>query len=692
MWDVFALTVLAEIVFVYCPGFSLLRALRFSSVLSLTLSPIISISVYSIIGIVFGKCGIYCGWQTAVMPFFIFCLIVYLLLTFVTKKGLVHESKKMPSSTEGGSIAITLALYVVISFLIVFFYFILPLNGAGSFNQGPDNAPHLSLIQSFLDSGNYSSLNASYYHNIENAFQDPTGNGGTSGFYPAAWHCVTALAGSLTGANAAVASNASLFVFLAIIFPLNMYALLNVLFGNNRLLLLAGGLVVLGFGAFPWGLLSFGPLYPNFSAFAMVPAFVAMFVYAFKAHMRTKGRVVTLAVFVFGLPGLALLQTNAVFTLGVLLVPFCFGLIWRTVGSSRKESRQRLIIQIAAVVCFLLICALIWMISYNLPIMKGIVSYPWPSFTSLRQELVNIAFLSYRESPAQPLMGLLVILGIIWLLKNKRNRWLIFSYLITCFMCLVAATINGEFRSLLIGFWYTDSYRIAAMAALAAIPLASTGLYWLFSLILEIWDKKAESKKLNRRYSIFQKTIISLAIMAFLYYPNFSICGVGSFKTALGEFEDAWFNTNNNIGACVLDHEEQEFLAEVKDVVGDSLVINKPDDGSVFAYGANDIDVFYKRTGIEAYLTDSEESQLFRNELNEYAYNQDVQEAIDTTEAKYLLLLDYDVDDVTQNRYWFDHYYEDLWKGMDSVNDNTPGFKVVLSEGDMRLYEIEPVK
>ena len=180
-------------------------------------------------------------------------------------------------------------------------------------------------------------------------------------------------------------------------------------------------------------------------------------------------------------------------------------------------------------------------------------------------------------------------------------------------------------------------------------------------------------------------------MLVFFYYPNFNIIGIGQVQTALGEFESEWFDYNNNIGACVLDHDEQEFLKEVRAVVGDDLVINKPDDGSVFAYGSMGIDVFYKRTGIEGYYTDSEESQLFRNCLDEYIYNNKVQDAVERVGAKYLLLLDLDVNDTTQERYWYDHYYEDRWQGIDSISDDTPGFRIVLSEGDMRLYEIEPI-
>lgn len=691
MWDVFALTVLAEIILLYLPSAVLLRGLKLSWLMSLVCAPIVSISVYSCMGIIYDKANIASSWQTMFLPLLIIAVLIVLLSRAVSRSAVTEKRECFFLSDIKKRSWLILLLYVVISSTVTFFYFILPLNGPGSFNQGPDNAAHLSLIQSFLDSGNYSSLNSSYYHDIKNIYQDPTGGNGSGGFYPAAWHCAAALAGSFTGAGAAVSANASLFVFIAIVFPLSVFGFVGTICKNKYLVVLSGAFVALGFGAFPWGILYFGPLYPNFAAFAVIPSCMALFVAAFSRNTAKSRSAIMLLIFAVSLLGLALLQTNAVFTLGVFLIPFCIGLIWRKVGSLKSRFVHYRTAQVFAVFAFLIMCGLVWLIAYNLPIMSGIVSYPWAPFTSLRQEIVNILLLSYRDSAAQPVMGVLVLAGIIYLLKKRTNRWLICTYAITCFMCIVAAVSSGEIRSFLIGFWYTDSYRIAAMAALAAIPLASYGLYATICLIIKVWDKVTDWFSENKTHFRFQYLSVSLVMLALLYYPSFVVPGVGSVATALGEFENSWFNTNNNIGSCVLDHDEQEFLTEVKQVVGDELVINKPDDGSVFAYGGNNIDVFYKRTGIEAYLTDSGESQLFRNNLDEYATNEDVQEAVKKTGAKYLLLLDADVNDKAQTRYWFDHYYKELWQGMDAITEETPGFKVVLAEGDMRLYEIEPV-
>ncbi len=692
MWDIFLLTIIAGIIILYLPGFIFLKALRFSSQMSLVISPVIAITAYSCMGILFEKLSIFCSWQSMFLPLLLVCLLILFLsklFSFARKKDAHLCSIIAP---RGRTDWLIIGAYLAVGCLIAAFYFILPLNGANSFNQGPDNAFHLSLIQSFLDSGNFSSLNASYYQTIENVYQDPTGAGGSAGFYPAAWHCFTALAGSATSAGAAIAANASLFIFLAIVFPLNIYGLISILFAGNRLAIISGALVAIAFGAFPWNLLTFGPLYPNFVAFVMVPTFVGLFISVFKKGIARHERVVCCILFVLGLPGLVLLQTNAVFTVGVFLIPFCVGLIWKTANLIPLHSFSKRVVRVLLIAAFIVMCGVLWFLFYNLPVMQGVVSYPWEPFTSLRQEVANIFFLSYRETPAQPILGILVVIGALYLLKQKRNRWLVVTYIICCFMCMTAAIMSGELRSVLIGFWYTDSYRIAAMAALAGIPLATLGLYCLFRVVVFLWDKLAGFDLKENKLVVTQIVSISLVMLVFFYYPNFNIIGIGQVQTALGEFESEWFDYNNNIGACVLDHDEQEFLKEVRAVVGDDLVINKPDDGSVFAYGSMGIDVFYKRTGIEGYYTDSEESQLFRNCLDEYIYNNKVQDAVERVGAKYLLLLDLDVNDTTQERYWYDHYYEDRWQGIDSISDDTPGFRIVLSEGDMRLYEIEPIE
>lgn len=682
MWSLFFLTVAATIAILYLPGFFLLKSVKLSALVSLICAPIISIVIYEILGIVYAKVGIFGSWLTMVAPMVAFSCILFCGSLVLGKKASACASRKEWA---------ILALYVVVAFALALFYFAQPLNGPMSFSQGPDNSAHLGYIQNFMEAGNYSTLSASFYHGIGSSYESPMGGEG-GGFYPTAWHCVAALAGSLTGANAALSANASLLVFLAVVFPAGVFLFMKALVRKNDLLIACGSIVSVAFGAFPWGLLSFGPLFPNFASFVVIPTVVSVFLLMNEPGIKRYLRAEYLALFIAGLLALALLQTNAVFTTGVILVPFCAGMIWKAAKERYSNSPHKLLFQIVFSGAFILLCAALWYAIYKMPFMQGVVSYPWPPFGSLRQEFVNVLVLSYCNSPAQPLLGLLVLLGIGYLLTKRENRWLVVAYGITCFLCFVAASGSGDIRSLFVGFWYTDSYRIAAMAALAGIPLAVYGTYVLIEILKRVWNWLVDRLEGSRVGLRWQVSLISIGLIAAVYYPNFTLPGIGNIQTALGVFESNWFNTNNNVGACVLDGEEQAFLQEVSRIVPEGdLVLNKPDDGSVFAYGGFGIDVYYKRTGMEAFNTDSDDSKLIRLKIDEYADNEKVREAVKRSGSKYLLLLDQNVYDESQERFWFDHYYEDFWVGIDAVTDDTPGFKVVLAEGDMRLYEILPV-
>ena len=63
-----------------------------------------------------------------------------------------------------------------------------------------------------------------------------------------------------------------------------------------------------------------------------------------------------------------------------------------------------------------------------------------------------------------------------------------------------------------------------------------------------------------------------------------------------------------------------------------------------------------------------------------------VQQAVSDFGAEYLLLLDYQNEN--GSGMYSGGYDASDWQGVLSVTDETPGFEVVLSEGDMRLYRI----
>ena len=135
-----------------------------------------------------------------------------------------------------------------------------------------------------------------------------------------------------------------------------------------------------------------------------------------------------------------------------------------------------------------------------------------------------------------------------------------------------------------------------------------------------------------------------------------------------------------------LTKDEERFVSEVTELIGeDAAVANFSFDGSVFTYATNDLNVLTRHY----FSSDSGDMGTIQKHLNEIAYNDEVQEAVKRTNAEYVLLLD--VNDSGDNSVYSAFLDENDWKGITSITDTTPGFKVVLSEGDMRLYEIEPI-
>ena len=84
-------------------------------------------------------------------------------------------------------------------------------------------------------------------------------------------------------------------------------------------------------------------------------------------------------------------------------------------------------------------------------------------------------------------------------------------------------------------------------------------------------------------------------------------------------------------------------------------------------------------------------ADIIRTRLNEFATNEMVHEAVQETGAQYVLQLDRHVPFAEGTWLW--QYTEDQvpgWFGINSVDDDTPGFTPVLSDGEeMRLYRID---
>lgn len=684
MWLEFAVASLVSLLILFLPGIIMNLASKIKGALALAISPVLSIAIIEIVVITAGLFAIPLNGYAVVM------LSVILAMVFAIPFVIRNRRKELPQLRLCASMELVVLILVLsFSLIISIFYFVRPLDGPGSFSQGPDNTWHLSLIRSFMDYKIYSPLSASLYSSDASLATYPVN--AVPQFYPAAWHCIAALTASIANTNVTIAVNATLFVLLATVFPLSAIAFCDSVFKtSDKKYWICLAIIALGFTAFPWWFFCFGPLYSNFASMSILLSVASIFIILFDCE-RTRSIPALVFSFLLGLVSLVLCQTNAVFTLAVLLFPYCIYRIWKYTQNRKVFSESPVIVKLLPCVAFTVFAIILWHVFYNLPFMHYIVTYSWPATASVRQGIINILTASYRTVVSQIPLAFCLLLGIFYTILRRKHLWLTAAYVMACFMCFVATTSDTPFKSLLTGFWYTDSVRLAANAAIIGMPLAALGLYKGALFVSRLLNNC-----LTNSSTTSKRLILGTALLTFVianYYPSFTLVDLGEITTGFGDIESQLSYTNSTTANSdrVLTSSEIHFLEEASEIIpDDALVFNCPDDGSTFAYPLYGINIYYRRTGYEAYGTDGDISIALRTNFDNYATDPAVQRAVAESGVKYVLLLDTgtDITDPDGERYYYDHYAARCWEGLYAIDDNTPGFRVVLAEDDMRLYEV----
>lgn len=673
MWVSFFFVAAAICSLLYLPGYLAARCLPLGRCTSFAVAPVFSIFLYVLIGAVCGLVGLSVEWWALVAP--------SLILPAIACFGIRNKHAERESDAKIVEWK-TVLLYVLVGIVVVGFIFVKDLNGAGSFAQLYDNAAHLSGIRSMAENGNYSILLYGFY-SAEEVSSGIAPIGVIGSFYPAAWHLVTALGSSATGVEASISANASLAVFMAIVFPASVSLLMSKIFQEGNIARL-GSLFALAFTAFPWGFLTFGPLYSNLAAFCIVPISVCCISCAFGGAISAKKRVVWVFIFIVSCVSLVSLQPNAVFTVMVLGAPLCVAELIALLKEKGVRARN------AAFLCSMSVLVLVgvWAFAWSSSFFEGVVTYPWPPFEGKSQAILGALSLSLRAFTPQWILGILVIVGISWTLAKKRYRYLVVSYLIASAMFVICASTNGVLRSFLTGFWYNDAYRIAALVGLSSIPLASIGAYSVISLLSRLMFRLQAPKLLTTAGC---GALVILA--AFLVFdPVGLVQGEDSEEPAFCVVNDKldWLAAEDTRRYTV---EEADFVRKAMGLTEHDPggIVNVPYDGSVFAYGADGANTMFRSYSCIGGASEKPESVLVRERLNLIGDDDSVKKAASVLDAKYVLLLDCggrdsavsSLDDGTADLVAYEY------RGISSINSRTPGFNLIASEGDMRLYKID---
>ncbi|MGN0287702.1 MAG: DUF6541 family protein [Atopobiaceae bacterium] len=677
------LAFLVAVVLLFLPGCAVIRAIDVCSQipLAIVMAPAVSAAYYGILGVLYSRIGVTASPISMLAP----AIVILVVDVFLSHK---NNEKVLPISRQALGFV---ALYAAVGTCIGWYVFVRSLPGFDSMVEQYDVVFHANLIRHFIDTGNFSCLGidvsvlgAGFY------------GGNSSGFYPAAWHELVALVTMTRGVSLTESMNAVNWAICGVAFPVGMLGLFMFIFKKDRQSILLGSVVPVAFTTFPWRDLLWGPIFSNTAAFCCAPAVAVALIIAITPSEYAKHISKLIACGVLGVIGLGVLQPNAVFAIGVFAASYVVHVLITSDSKplhTEKEKGLRKVRcnRIVSVIVFLLICMLIWALLYVSPLMRNVVNYSWPSYSTLTQAFINVLTQSYMMGNGyvtypQLLLATVILLGLVAVFFRRDLRWLILpnAFFVASFIMNVSS--DGFIKHFLTGFWYTDPNRIAAICAITVMPFAAIGLSllttWMRMLVIKYSDF---SKTACRLLPGFAVTLIFLLAN---FYPSYVNPTDGrsvttAFAAIRGSFSAAYAKS------AAYSQAEEDFVKKAMEIVPDGdLVINYPGDGSVAAYGFDGLNVVYNQIengNAAAQSCDSVESQLIRTSLYQIATNNDVRKVVDEIGARYVILLSNDDGGTSING----TFVPDDWGGVSRIDDDTPGFQVIMSQGNMRLYEIE---
>lgn len=684
------------------PGYLVLRCMNLPRAYSVCCASVVTTAMMGLVG------ELYATAHLAATPLTVFVPTVALPLVALALLSMRRRSRKENDGAHGGISHADIAWWLPLLFAAAGLFvcndlFVSELPSLGAVVQRYDVQHHLNVTKALAEAHRMSSLGINSYLSEADSAIMPFGRGS---FYPAVWYGQCSLLMQITGLATPAALNVSLAVTMGVAYPLGMCALASSIFKEHRMAVVFCGLICMSFVTFPWCMLLFGPLYPNLVGFALLPATVTLCLHAFLSGSSWRTLAGAWVLAAASLFGQMLLHPNTVFSAYLILIPFVAQLVY----TRSRDHGFGLVKAGAATAAFLLLCLAFWAFCFRLPALSGVVGELWPRYAYPWQEIVNIltqiyTLFFYGEFVAQVLLGALVVIGWVRQVYDRPIRWLAVSYLIICGICFInATTYNSMLKRFVAGFWYTDAVRVSAMAVIVAALIASYGCDWIYEQVCFVLDRHNE--RLSRKTHPRLAAAVLLACFYLLnFMPGFNWPGAHSesteniveyriegheydamsAKTTFGDYKKLLRNAYNS--HTPIDVHEDEFLQQVKEIVGSELVINDPCDGSTLAYGIHGIRVYYRKAIGAGGASETSQSIAIRQGLKNIESDASVRQAVEDIEARYVLVLDSVNSDGS-----FLNLRGDLdaeaYEGISSISPDTPGFTEVLVSGACHLYRI----
>ena len=725
MWRQFALAVVVVLVLCYVPGYLFSRALGTKRMTSLVVAPLISVCLIGFSGIAIYPLGLR-GVTPLLGGVGLFILIAAGLAYLIQKIRPTQENQSHANLGEKNSLnGVFLLVTAGISTAIFFVIFHKAIRNPSWFLQSADNYAHLAYITRSVQSGIYSMLHAAFYTGARPELQTPFFD---EGFYPTLFHSFAAVTAAITGLNEVLTENVVWFVFVAVIYPVGVCALLQTIGKKNLVASVLTSFVVFAQLAFPLRMVTVHAVFPNVAGFCLVPTVVAVFILSFNEKTSCKEvctsthsvqkfsvNVHTLCLCFMGIIALALVHPSADFLWAIFVLPFVLcNLLPSFVQYLSKKfelTKPKRIILLICLECVILGSAIgMWNIVLNSSFMAPTVNFLWEIYVDPIKSIITVLNFGLLMNMPQILFAVAFWIGFVSCILNKNYRWLTLAFLMTAVIYVASLSDVLPIKRFFSGFWYTDPERTDAMVAIAAVPVAIIGMETAITLLFDLikhgiktvkeGNKGEKNNSENSACTIsasgdqatckpcmfIKNSGILMCIIAVLWgcalLSPWDLASLPRRERSELRWGIIWLNeVFEPREHTTYKASEDEFVKKALQIVGNDLVVNNPYDGSLVLNSLYGMNIFY-RAKVES--EELPQSVIIRTKLNEVATNPEVQQAVRETGARYVLLLDLENPALLGNQSYF-------FSGL-QITDKDPGFEVVLREGPYRLYRITAVE
>lgn len=523
--------------------------------------------------------------------------IVLVVLRLIGKRW--PETWAWRSGADATGAAFWIALCTAAFFLTL--RYIQIVERPGNINQGIDTPFHLNFVQQILDSGDGSPFS------VQGLM------GESSGLYPQIWHAIAALTVQLTRLPVIEATNALNFAIVAVAWPLGVLLFVHVVVGPKLFGLLSAAVAAAGFFAFPFTLMQsqrsdFGPLFPYMLAVTFLPPLIAAMAIALNFGKNTPiPRALAAVTLAVGLPGLVFTHMSALLALVGLSSLLAARVAWRSFRElSQRQSDPFGYLKWAAIwISIGTSMLIIWVV------VRPITS-TWDAIDSLPAAVGSVLLVAPTHGDvAWALMGL-TLLGTGLLMRRPTERWFLAAYAGAIGLYLVAAAVPDPLiRRMIIGAWYGDPPRLAALLPMFWVVCVGAAGAWIFERL--------------SRYRTKWVVPVGIAALAasVVIWPTNSETAPGRERTYA--LEDA---------SPLLSPNELELLNRLSgQVPKEAVIANNPWDGSSTAYAIADRRVLFAH----AYTGSNPDRLLAAKELNQAHPDSEVCQAAKRQNVQFLL-------------------------------------------------------